>query len=208
MAEVANWPSWLRFRPIQMWPYEQTKNRQPSAFRAPWAQTVNLLTRELVELQAKNVVLQVALREDQIRVDGMPRANVRAEHPGVILSFDSKYGALSYATDKYPTWQENIRGIAKSLEWLRGVDRYGVSKGQQYTGWKQLGAGPTMSQVEAAEFVVNLAGVDEVNARTILVDDAVLTTVLRLAAKRAHPDTGGNPKLWERYARAKQVLGG
>ena len=59
------------------------------------------------------------------------------------LSFDSHdHGRLTYATDQYTERQDNVRAIALSLEALRAVERWGVSKGRQYTGFAQLTAGP------------------------------------------------------------------
>lgn len=51
-----------------------------------------------------------------------------------------------------PPWQANIRAIAKTLEHLRDLDRWGVTKrGEQYTGWKALPAtASTFADVMAA----------------------------------------------------------
>jgi hypothetical protein len=100
-----------------------------------------LLERELRALRAKNIVIQAAVTDQDIRNDGWLRANARPEHPGVILTFDSRHGPLSYPCDAFNDWQANVRAIALALEALRKVDRYGVTKrGEQYTGWKALPA--------------------------------------------------------------------
>src|SRR5690606_5164123 len=96
--------------------------------------------------------------EDDIRLDGLPRANARPGHQGVVLAFDSKYGPLKYATDTFDRWQDNLRAIALGLESLRRVDRYGITKrGEQYTGWRQLPAGgesePPMGAAAARAFI-------------------------------------------------------
>lgn len=119
----------LAFRPIQSWPGALTKIRRRAQFKAGYTATLGLLDRELQYLAAKDVVLQVALRDEDIRLDGAPRANAKpASHPGVILSFDSKHGPLSYPCDTFADWEDNLRAIALSLEHLRAVDRYGVTK--------------------------------------------------------------------------------
>ena len=83
-----------QFRPLDRWPGKRSQPR-PSSFRAGWSATIDLLERELSQLRAKNIVLQVDVSADQIRLDGMLRSDARPRSPGVILSFDSKHGPLS-----------------------------------------------------------------------------------------------------------------
>lgn len=65
----------LIFRPLTLWPGKQTTGRKRASFRAGYNATLQLLDTELRHLRAQNVVLQVALMEDDIRLDGAPRAN-------------------------------------------------------------------------------------------------------------------------------------
>jgi hypothetical protein len=110
----------LQFRPIDEWPGGKIAPR-PAPFRASYGKTLSLLERELDQLHARNIILQVALDERDIRLDGQPRARARARHPGVILAVDSKYGPLKYATAEFTTWDDNLRAIALGLEALRKV---------------------------------------------------------------------------------------
>lgn len=114
----------------------------------------------------------VGLNEWDLRQDGQPRANVRAHvHPGVELSFKSReHGQLTYATDQFTEWQDNVRAIALSLEALRAVERYGVSKGRQYTGFALLEAGPSIEEL-GRQLVARFGSVKE-------------------ALRHTHPDTG------------------
>jgi hypothetical protein len=95
-------------------------------------------------LGGRDITMGVGLDEYDIRQDGQPRANARARiHPGVEISFDSRdHGRQTFATDEYDDWQDNVRAIALSLEALRAVERWGVSKGRQYTGLRPPAAGP------------------------------------------------------------------
>lgn len=217
--------SW-RVVPIERWPGEQTRNRQDAPFftigpaneygfrprrgGVDWTATSDLLERELREMRAKNIVLQMAVTDRDIRNDGWIKAAARPTHPGVILSFESKHGPLSYPCDTYRDWQANVRAIALALEALRKVDRYGVTRrGEQYTGWKQLpGAGgttTTMSAEVAARVMVECEGMDG-DPETLLESiDAVLAT-FRQAAKRVHPDAGGTVETFQRLHLAKQIL--
>lgn len=210
-----DWPPYVRFRPIQQWPGATTRQRRRAQFSAPWSSTLNLLGRELEQLGRKNVVIQVAVTESEIRLDGFPRANARPFHPGVILSLDSKYGPLSYPCDTFTTWQDNLRGIALALEALRAVDRYGVTKrGEQYTGWKQLPSGrpmPTaMTREQAAGFIQSYA--DPGGRIPGMCDDLMAGRMIepyyKAAARKLHPDAGGSTEDFQRLQEAKRVLDG
>lgn len=139
--------------PIATWPGPLTTTRRRHPFKVSkqtdwgtrsehgvgWTDTTHLLERELRQLGARDVILQMAITERDQRNDGWIRADTRPSHPGVILSFASKYGPLSYPCDTFTDWQANVRAIALALEALRKVDRYGVTRrGEQYTGWKAL----------------------------------------------------------------------
>jgi len=114
----------VRFRPISTWPVAATARRKRARFRAGYSDTLQLLDRELRFLRAH----RLALAEDDIRLDGMPRSQAKPSHPGVVLSFDSAYGPLSYPCDTFAQWEDNLRAIALGLEHLRAVDRFGVTK--------------------------------------------------------------------------------
>lgn len=170
------------FRPITTWPGELTRSRRRSPFGASHGQTLRLLRTELAHIVARRsapVVIQLALREQDIRQDGLPRANARQpEHPGVILAFDSRYGPLRYATDVFTDWQANLRAIALGLESLRRVDRYGITKrGEQYAGWRALEAGgPDEGQLERGRRLIREHG------------------GVAQALHATHPDHGGDPE--------------
>ena len=211
---TAEWPWYAKFRPIKQWPGTTTRNRRQAQFSAKWQSTLGLLGRELEQLGRKNVVIQVALTERDIRNDGFPRANARPDHPGVIVSLDSKYGPLSYPCDTFMTWQDNLRGIALALESLRAVDRYGVTKrGEQYTGWKQLGGRPMaapMTRSEAAEILAHAADpeVRIPGLQSALLDGRMVEATYKTAAKRTHPDAGGTTEDFQRLQDAKRILDG
>lgn len=168
-------------RPIVHWPGKQTVNRRYSQFSAPESASWDLLKRELRQLGARNIILQIALREDQLRIDGWPKATARPAHPGLIVSFDSKHGPLNYACDTFHRFSDNLRGIAKGLEALRLVERYGIAKsGEQYAGYRALAAGPARE------------GDAEHGRRLIATFGGVAA-----ALKATHPDTGGEAKDFE-----------
>jgi hypothetical protein len=180
----------MTLRPLADWPHEVTKPRRDAQFRSPsrrdpesgsWTparripydQTIRDLTYEVEQLGGREIVMGVGLAEADIRLDGSPRANARPpRHPGVEISFDSRYGRLTYATDVFTDWRDNVRAVAKGLEALRAIDRWGVSRrGEQYAGFTLLTAGP---------------GLEEVGRRLVEQHGSVAA-----ALRATHPDTGG-----------------
>jgi hypothetical protein len=92
----------LIYRPIDVWPGELTAHRVGSPFEANWQSTLEILDRELHALGASECVVQLAVPESSIRMDGTLRGDRRPpEHPGVILSFETRrHGPLRYACDR------------------------------------------------------------------------------------------------------------
>lgn len=199
----------INYRPIDNWPGEQTKHRERSRFDTLWGVTLELLERELGYLGAKNVVFQIALREEDFRQDGRPRSKARASHPGVILAFDSKYGPLKYATDTFDDFQDNVRAIALGLEALRKVDRYGITKkGEQYTGWKAIPATSSMGIHEAATLLSKFADLGGLTllGSSVLGDPIATSRAYRAAMRVVHPDQGGLEEEYQQVVEAKKVL--
>jgi hypothetical protein len=154
---------------------------QYAPFRAAFSDTARLLEREVGHLAPREVILEAGFTDGQLRLDGMPRADARPAVEGVILTVIRPRGIthdLRYPCSTFGSWQANLRAIALSLEALRKVNRYGVSKrGEQYAGWKALPAGaPSDDDLveKGRRIVTNQYGGDILRAR---ID--------------THPDRGG-----------------
>lgn len=165
----------VRFRPLERDDFTGPSGYSTTRFDSTYAQTMTLLERELGMLEATDIVIQVALREDQIRLDGWPRSGSAPAHPGVKLGFTSKHGPLVYRTNAFRKWHANLRAIALGLEALRKVDRYGITKrGEQYTGWKALPAGGNQQRAQRGRQLIAEHG------------------SVRAAQRATHPDVGGD----------------
>jgi hypothetical protein len=143
MSEFNDLANLVTFRPLES-PLRCL--HRPSPFSANWGTTVGELRRELRLHGARLAVMELDLREQDFRMDGLPRGDRTARSPGVRLSFKATavpgQPNLRYEAVEFSKWQENVRALALGLESLRRVDRYGISKrGEQYTGWKALEAG-------------------------------------------------------------------
>jgi hypothetical protein len=196
------------FRPMPMWPHGETRSRRWHPFSASWSNTLDLLDRELRHLRGRSIIIAARFREQDLRLDGWPRSGTpEPEHPGVEVSFDSKHGRLIYATDVCSHWQDNVRSIALGLGALRAVDRYGVSRrGEQYAGWKALpgvaeGRGVVIPNTDRAWEIL-------FEAADLLPGDKNpgLDATYRMAAKRTHPDHGGDGERFIRVQAAYEFL--
>lgn len=198
----------VTFRPIERWPEAFTERplRRPSQFSAGYAATLELLDRELVNLDAEAVVIQLDLDERDIRLDGRPRVKARPGHPGVIVAFESRYGPLQYATDVFLDWRDNLRAVALGLEALRKVDRYGITRrGEQYTGWRALEAGgETTDDFEAA--VNFIRAHSDIFLDATQLDEIAFSRAARKAAMRLHPDQGGDSEQFRRLQQARALI--
>ncbi|MGW5556883.1 hypothetical protein ACWER9_06625 [Micromonospora sp. NPDC003944] len=183
--------------------------RDARRFRADWQDTLDMLSHEAELLGAQTVVLQVDVTEGEIRRDGMLRANARVSFPGVRVAIDSRHGPLTYATDQYDSWRANTRAVALSLEALRAVDRYGVSKrGEQYRGWTAIAANAaemTLTPDEAARVLADASGVDATELRG---SAKAVQAAYRHAVRTAHPDAGGRADVFRLLTAARDVLVG
>ncbi|SRR6266481_774472 len=204
-----------RFRPLDHWPGERTRYSHPSQFRSTYPQTLDLLEAELAHISARagSVVIQVDdLTLADIRNDGWPRVGwnpARGRRQGVVVLFESPKGAMSFPCDHFDDWKDNLRAIAKSLEALRMVDRYGVTRGnEQYRGWTQIGSGNgKMDRASALKFIASLVGADadtlDRNWKT------VGEAMLKRAKKLQHPDApGGSHETFVAIGQAEEVLCG
>lgn len=201
------WPDGLTYRPIERFPRALTVNRRMSPFSATLKSTLTLMRKELAAIRAKDVVL-IALEEQQFRIDGAPRAGATPEHPGIILSMTTPGGSLSFPCDTFSTWQDNLRAVVLTMERLRAIDRYGVTKsGEQYTGWKELPATATPMPQSTHEF----GSVQEVldylaDVADIPVDGHGAAALLRYAQRATHPDHGGSAADFREVSAAERYL--
>lgn len=196
-----------------------------SPFRASWSDTLDILDRELFQLDADDVVIEVDCDERHIRLDGMLRSDAKTHSPAVRLAFDSIHGPLTYATDRFISpsyrrtlsdWQHNVRAIALGLEALRRVDRYSIAqRGEQYAGWKAIEATPVgMGRDAACALLARVAWPNErVENREswapkVATDPEVGRQTWKDARARAHPDrNNGDRTLWDQVEQAGRVLG-
>ena len=197
-----------RFVPIESWPGTPTAQhqRKSATFRATYLQTLDLLEDELQKLKAKEILIQAFFTREQLRNDSWPKTNAAPKDSGVIISFDSPKGPLSFPCDNFTAFDDNLRAIALALQALRAVDRYGVTKGnEQYKGWAQIAPpGDIPKPGDAAVLFEQLSGIA---AADIFKSRETMQTAYRVAVKKAHPDAqGGSNEAFLKLSRAKEAL--
>lgn len=197
------------FKPLHQWSGPRTTSRETGRFKASWLKTLDLLEYELSKLRAEDVVIQIEDPEGikGIRNDGSYRMLSQSYFTTkscVMLSFKSPKGSISMPCDRYQDWKDNLRAIALSLEALRAVDRYGVTRGnEQYRGWTQIGNGNgKMDRPSALKFIESLLGAS-------VPAQANIRDVCRKLKILHHPDhTGGSHETFVAIGQAEEVLCG
>ncbi len=207
-----------QFRSLTVWPRAFAQDQRPSQFSSTYSSTLQLLEKELNFIDARHVVIELAVPSDQIRNDGLPRSTARPTHPGVIVSFDlpcyinGKWATrpLNMPCDSFTKWQDNLRAIALTLEALRKINRYGVTQGgEQYKGWAALPEPePKTDLAKVGDAVAFVARHSETGiAPSKLLKSAEQTkNAYRAAARRLHPDVGGNEEDFKNLQTAYETL--
>lgn len=163
--------------------------RWQSASRLTVADARQRLQDELDRLGARYVTLSTNI---ELRMDGMPRSGqAEPADPGAAVYFRLDGKPIVLACDKWDRAADNIAAIAKHIEALRGMDRWGVgSTKQAFAGYEALPAPEQWWQVLG---VPQTASKEEIRA------------AYRRLAREAHPDQGGSDAAMARLNAARDA---
>ena len=170
--------------PLQ-WPAgkPRTVNPKPAAFHMKTFEQARVeLFRELKLLRAENIVLSTNL---QLRLDGFPYSNrAQPADRGVAVYFVLKGRAMTFPCDKWHRIEDNLRAITKSIEAIRGIERWGGGDmvEQAFTGFVALPA-PKAEKTRPWHEVMGVPA---------HVDTAGIMARYRALAKERHPDIVGD----------------
>jgi len=122
------------------WPagWKRTHNPGRSQFSTGMEKATRGLLDEIRKLGGR---LPIISSNAQYRNDGMPYARQAAIHDtGVAVYFQRKGQPMVFACDSYWTVHENIWAIAKTIEALRAIERWGASDmlDRAFTGFTAL----------------------------------------------------------------------
>jgi hypothetical protein len=205
----------IHVRPLDGWPGPMTAKRKRSPFHTKFPASLRKLKEELQALDAKTVVVQLAVREKEISItSGWPLPGTKPAHPGVIVMADTRHGAQKWPCDDCQAWTDNLHAIALTLERLRLVRLYNVGReGQQYAGYKMLpgpitagtDAPPSMTIEEAARFVA--VHTPPLKASSLINIRSTWEKAYRAASQKLHPDKPtGSEEQWARLQDAAKLL--
>jgi hypothetical protein len=168
-----------------------------------------LLEKELRHLGARGILVQCYIDPSDIRDDGWPRSSARVpKDPGIVVSFHNRKGeSLSFPCDTYDSWEDNLYAIALSLEALRSVDRYGVTRSEeQYQGWKRLASPGRENHLDSTWAIGHLAHLAETTVSALRGNRAAIDLAYRSAVRKCHPDTGGSTEAFQMLQQAMNLL--
>lgn len=175
------------------WPPGRPRTRSPqvSAFRVTLGKAITEVRDEVSRLRGTRLVISSNL---PLRRDGLPYANSsQPADRGVAVYFQYKGKPMCFACDRWHLVEDNLRAIAKTIDALRGIERWGSGEmiQQAFTGFIALPAPEQPWQV---------LGVPH-DATPDQIEDAH-----RRLAMKHHPDRGGSDDDMARINAARDAL--
>lgn len=164
------------------WPagWPRTRSQQKSRFSISFARARDQLMHEIKLMGGRKTVLSTNL---PLRRDGLPLANLpQPTDTGVAVYFQYKGRSMSFACDRWRKIEDNIWSICKSIEAIRGIERWGASDMMEraFTGFAALEA-PKTTWWQILGVRENCTLEEAKRARNNL-------------AQKHHPDLGGDPE--------------
>ncbi len=178
--------------PLQ-WPLGRPRTRlaMPSRFEQTSGRAISFTLDQIRILGGRNAVISSNI---QLRQDGLPYANRRApDDAGVAVYFVYKNRQMCFACDKWRDVYDNIYAIGKTIEALRGIERWGTGDmvEQAFTGFVALPAPKSPYEVLGIRPGASEEEID---------------SAYRRKAMSAHPDRGGNASLMAELTEARNKL--
>lgn len=181
-----------------LWPEQRERTlawqREYGRFSVTFGEARQHLLGELGRLGARDVVIS---SNQPVRRDGLPLAvRMGVDDPGVAVYFMRDGRAQCIPCDQYTTVGANLRAIGKSVEALRGIERWGAKTmlDAALEGFAALPAGGTAGWWSELGVAPNA-------------DPAVIEAAWRALVKAHHPDAGGDAErfraIHEAYEQAR-----
>lgn len=170
---------------VEAWPlhwpdgWKRTANPEHSRFKTGFGAARIFLSEEIERMGGSRVIISTNV---PLRNDGMPRASApEPRDAGVAVYFRYKGKDMVFACDKYRYTRENIYAIGKTIEALRGIERWGASDMMEraFSGFKALSAAASKPWWE-------VLAVNRSSSRDVI--ESAFKNRLRVC----HPDAGGS----------------
>jgi hypothetical protein len=160
------------------WPggWPRTKRRERSRFGGRFANVRDELMREICLLGGRYIVLSTNV---PLRRDGLPYANqAEPSDPAVAVYFERRGRQMVFACDKWDRTKDNMRAIQKTIEAIRGIERWGASEMME-RAFQAFEALPPPTHWSTVLGVPKAASREDIER------------AYRERAKATHPDVGG-----------------
>ena len=180
--------SWPAGRP-------RAKSRTRSKFDTGFTKARDGLIQELSRLGARDEILSSNLA---LRLDGVPKSGqAQPADPGVAVYFTYRGKAMCFACDAWDKVEHNIHAVAKTIEAMRGIVRWGTGDmmDRAFSGFAALPAPTEGGKPWQAVFNI------ESDCRP---DPGFVELRYRELAKQRHPDTGGSATAFSELTRARE----
>lgn len=165
------------------WPAGRLRSKfaESSRFDTSATKAYSLLTGELKRMGATQIIVSSNV---PLKGDGTIRLDREPVDAAVAVYFTRDKKQMVFACDKYDLIRDNILAIAKTIEALRGIERWGSSDMMEraFSGFKAL-----TSSTEREWWEV-LFGASQ---RPSLCDKDTIESAYRVQARKVHPDTAG-----------------
>jgi hypothetical protein len=174
------------------WPvgWPRVKRRERARFDASFSRARDDLFSQLRLLGARYIVLSTNI---PLRRDGRPYANQpEPNDPGVAVYFEHDGKQMTFACDRWDRVRDNIRAVGKTIEAIRGIERWGASDMME-RAFSAFEALPAPGNWRDDLGVGRDATADDVKRK------------FRDLVKIHHPDCGGDPEQFQRINRAYEA---
>ena len=193
--------SWPAGRPrTERWRRERGK------FDVGFARARDNIVAEIGRLAGRYPDPQIVISTNiALRRDGLPLANQRQpDDPGVAVYFLYKKRQMSFACDRWEKIEHNMQAIAKTIEALRGIARWGTGDMLEaaFTGFTALPPPPAAGPGAAPPAQATRKHWRDVFG-TGVTTRAQLQDVYRRLAGAYHPDRGGDAAKMAELNRAR-----
>jgi hypothetical protein len=173
------------------WPIDQPRTVSPkrAAFTGTHGRIQNELIKEIHLLGGRDIIISTNI---QLRRDGLPYASQKPpEDKGVAVYFELDGKSLVFACDKWLHIHHNMRAIQKTIEAMRGMERWGVSDmlNRAFTGFKAIPESITPPWAQVLDVSATATQKEIIEA-------------YRKKVKETHPDKGGSAEAFNQVQEA------
>lgn len=188
------------------WPdgYDRTPDseRERARFDTPESRCWGHIQDQIRLMGATDLVIETAKPHKK---DGTPLARAREpDDPGAVVRWRMHGRGYAIACDRWTKVRDNLRAIGKTLEAMRGIERWGaVTNEQAFQGLESL---PPPTQATRATAVAHQLEPHEVLGVSPEAPEDVVRAAFRALARKAHPDQGGSEAALKRLVNAKEAM--